>query len=91
VIGTKIEQFDRGVAELDDSLIAYRLIREWRVRVFERSQMLCGLLVRDDRRPGIFECLSAGDVIVVMVAIDQIFDRLVGNLLDLIWPPFGRP
>jgi hypothetical protein len=45
----EIEQFDRGVAELDDSLIAYRLIRQRRVRVFERRQMLCDLLVRTDR------------------------------------------
>jgi len=83
VIGTEIEQFDRGAAERDNSLIAYRLVRQRRVRVFERSQMLRDLLVRDDRGPSVLECLAAGDVIVVMVAVDQIFDRLVGDLLDL--------
>jgi hypothetical protein len=58
--------------------------------------MLRDLLVRDDRGPSVLECLAAGDVIVVMVAIDQIFDRLVGDLLDLVdvllaavWPTLG--
>src|SRR5262249_29312605 len=32
---------------------------------------------------GILERLAAGDVIVVVVAVDQELDRLVGHLLDL--------
>jgi hypothetical protein len=40
----------------------------------------------DDDGSGVLECLAARDVVVVMVAVDQIFDRLVRDFLDL-----GRP
>jgi hypothetical protein len=84
VIGTEIEQLDRGAAEVDGFLAVYCLIRQGRVRVLERSQMLRDLLVPNDCGPGVLERLAAGDVIVVMVAVDQIFDRLVGDFFDLV-------
>src|SRR5690242_13189615 len=36
------------------------------------------------RAPAILEGLAAGDVIEVVVAVDQVADRLVGHLLDLV-------
>ena len=40
--------------------------------------------MRDDRGARILERLAAGDVVVVVVAVDQVLDRLVGDLLDLV-------
>src|SRR6516162_1129410 len=46
--------------------------------------MLRDLLVRDDGGSGVLECLAAGDVVIMMIAVDQIFDWLVRDLLDFI-------
>src|SRR5215475_12694983 len=46
--------------------------------------MLLHLPVRDDARAGVLERLAAGDVVVVVMAVDQIFDRLIGHLLDFV-------
>ena len=45
------------------------------------------------RGAGVLECLAAGDVVEVVVAVDQVLDRLVGDLLDLVdvGLPAGRP
>ena len=40
--------------------------------------------MRDELGAGILEWFAAGDVVVVVVAINDVLDRLVGNLLDLI-------
>jgi hypothetical protein len=42
------------------------------------------MLVCDELGAGILERFAARDVIVVVVAVDHIFDRLVGDLLDRI-------
>ena len=42
------------------------------------------ILMRDDRGPRILERLAAGDVVEVVVAVDHVLDRLVGDLLDLL-------
>src|SRR5262249_24988387 len=39
--------------------------------------------VRDDGRARVLEWLASSDVIVMMMAVDQVLDRLVGNLSDL--------
>ena len=52
------------------------------MRVLERGKTLLGALVRDDRGAGVLERLAAGDVIEVVVAVDQELDRLVRHLLD---------
>ena len=49
----------------------------------EHRQPLLGALVRDHHGAGILERFAAGDVVVMVVAVDQIFDGLVGDLLDL--------
>ena len=45
------------------------------------------------RGAGVLERLAAGDVVEVVVAVDQVLDRLVGDLLDLVdvLLPAGRP
>ena len=84
MIEAEIEQFERGAAELDDLLVADRLVRKDGVRIVERLEPRGGGLVRDHARAGILERLAACDVIEVVMAVDQILDRLVGDLLDRI-------
>src|SRR5262245_61290565 len=62
------------------------------MRVFELLQALLGPHVGDDLRTRILEGFAAGDVIEVMMAVDQILDRFIGYLLDLldIALPAGR-
>ena len=59
---------------------------------FDHLQPLGRALVRDHPRAGVLERLAARDVVEVVVAVDQVLDRLVGDLLDLvdILLPAGR-
>ena len=85
-------QFERRAAELDHLLVADRLVRDDGVRILQHLEPLGRVLVRDDPRAGVLERLAAGDVVEVVVAVDQVLDRLVGDLLDLvdILLPAGR-
>ena len=65
-------------------LVVEGLVRQHRVRVLEHGEPLLGPLVRDDGGAGVLERLAAGDVVVVMVAVDQVLDRLFRDLLDLV-------
>ena len=44
--------------------------------------------MRDDGRASILERLAAGDVVEVVVAVDQVADRRLSDLADLV--VFGR-
>ena len=92
VVEPEIAQFERRAAELDRLLVADQLVRHDRVRVLQHLQPRGRVLVRDHARAGVLERLAAGDVVEVVVAVDQVFDRLVGDLLDLvdILLPAGR-
>src|SRR3954451_10889825 len=93
MIEPKVLQFERGTAELDrPAIVVDHLIRERSVGVVEHGEAFLRPLVRDNGCARIFEGLAAGDVVVVVMAVDQEFDRLVGNLLDLgdIVLPAGR-
>jgi hypothetical protein len=46
--------------------------------------MRLDILVTDDARTRILERLAAGRVIEVVVAVDQVLDRLVGDLPDFV-------
>jgi hypothetical protein len=64
------------------------------MRVLDLLQALPGARVGNDFCAGVLEGLAAGDVIKVVVAVDQILDRLVGYLLDLLdvtLSPVGLP
>ena len=92
VVEPEIAQFERRAAELDHLLVADQLVRDDGVRVLQHLQPLGRVLVRDDARAGVLERLAARDVVEVVVAVDQVLDRLVGDLLDLvdILLPAGR-
>ena len=93
MIEAEVFQLERGAAELDrPAIVVDHLVGKRRIRVLEHGKALLGPLVRDDRGARILEGLAAGDVVVVMMAVDQELDRLVGDLLDLgdIVLPAGR-
>ena len=52
--------------------------------VLQRGEPFLGPPMRDDLCARILERLAAGDVIVVVVAVDQILDRLLGDLADFV-------
>jgi hypothetical protein len=54
------------------------------VRILQGLEPRGGVLVRDDPGAGVLERLAAGDVVEVVMAVDQELDRLVGDLLDLV-------
>ena len=77
--------FQNGPAEGDGpALVAYGLVGQHRMRVSELGEALLGAPMRDDRGASILQGLASGDVIEMVVAVDQILDGLVGDLLDLI-------
>ena len=78
-------QLERRAAELDRAALSPIVSSgSTRVRIVQRLEALLGAAVRDEGGAGVLERLAAGDVIVVVVAVDQVFDRLVGDLLDLV-------
>ena len=52
--------------------------------VFELCQALLRPHVRNDFGAGVLEGLATSDVIKVVMAVDQILDRLIRHLLDLV-------
>src|SRR6266404_9544008 len=84
MVEADVAQLERRVTERDRALGVYRLVRQDRVRILEYRQALLGPLVRNDRGAGVLEGLAAGDVIEVLVAVDQVLDRLARDLLDLV-------
>jgi hypothetical protein len=94
MIEAKVFQLERSAPEFDGATaIVDDLIGKRRVRILEHGETLLGSPMRDDGGAGVLERLAAGDVIVVMMAVDQILDRLVGHLFDLrdVILPAGRP
>src|SRR6266849_1481668 len=84
MVEADVAQLERRVTEGDRSTGVYDLVRQDRMRVLESDEPLAGAPVSDDRHSGVLEGLAAGDVVEVVVAIDQILDRLARDLLDLI-------
>ena len=84
MVEADVTQLERRVAERDRPLGIHGLVRQNRVRILQDRQALLGSLVRDDSRASVLEGLAAGDVVEVMVAVDQILDRLARDLLDLV-------
>src|SRR5262245_26680068 len=50
--------------------------------IIEDRKPFLGPAVRDDRATGFLERLTAGDIIEMMMAVDQILDRLISDLSD---------
>src|SRR5262245_28701819 len=94
MIKAEIFQFERSAAQLDCAAgVADDLIGERSIRILEHGKPLLGPPVRNDGGARVLERLAAGDVIIVMMAVDQELDRLIGHLLDLgdIVLAAGRP
>src|SRR6516165_9050878 len=95
MIAADIDEFERGVAELDGLLAVHDLIRDHhvsqqRVLLFQFEQALLCPPVRDEGCAELLERLPARDVVVVMMAVDNVFDWLVGDSLDGIDIGLGR-
>ena len=79
-----IGQLQRGAAEGDHALVIHHFIGQRRERVLQYSEAFFRPFVRDDDGAGILERFAAGDVVVVVMAVNQVFDRLVGDLFDFV-------
>ena len=66
------------------ALVVDRFVDRRDVGEIQLGQALLGALVRHEGRARILERLAAGDVIVVMVAVDHVADRRAGDLPDLV-------
>src|SRR5262245_15507689 len=93
MVGAEIVQLERGVAELDGLFVTDRAVGQRRVRIVELGEPLARILVRDDGGAGVLERLAAGDVIEVVVAVDQVADRRLRDLADFgdVIRPAGGP
>ena len=61
-----------------------------RVRILQDLEPRLGAVMRDERRAGVLERLAAGGMVEVVVAVDDVADRLVGDLADLGEVDLGR-
>ena len=90
MIATREDEVEGRAPELDRALAVDDLIVNDDVGGLELREPLLGTAVRNHGGAGILEHLAAGDVIVVVVTIDQVLDRGLGNLADLIQVGFCR-
>ncbi|MGY4378601.1 hypothetical protein ACVWZ3_006240 [Bradyrhizobium sp. i1.3.6] len=65
-----------------DHLVRHDDVGEQRILLLQLEQTLLGPPVRDEGGTEILEGLATGDVVVMVVAVDDVFDRLVGDGLD---------
>ena len=84
MVRAEVVQLERRVPKRDRARGVDRLVRQDRVRIPQREKPLLGPRVRDDRGARILERLAARDVVEVLVAVDQVLDRLARDLLDLV-------
>jgi hypothetical protein len=84
MVEAEISQLERGAAELDRFVLIDRLIGKHRVRILNALEALFGFLVRHELGAGVLEWLAAGDVVEMVMAVNHVSDRLVGDLLDLV-------
>jgi hypothetical protein len=75
VIAPRVHQLKSCSAEFEGALGIDDLVRNDNVAAFEGGEALFGAAMSDDGRAGVLERLAPGDVIVVMMAVDQILDR----------------
>jgi hypothetical protein len=83
VIAPRVVQLDAHAAELDGAELVHRLVGDHDVGVAQRLEPRLRVAVRDDRGAGLLEGLAAGDMVVVVMAVDQILDRRLRDLADL--------
>ncbi len=71
MVETDVSQLERGAPERDGPLLVERLVGQRRGRISEDGEALLRSLVGDDFRAGILERLAAGDVVVMVMAVDR--------------------
>src|SRR5262249_22870772 len=86
-----IVEFERGATERDVPLAANYLVGNDHVIGLERSNAGLGVGVGDKGRAEILECLAAGDVVEMAVAVDDVLDRRLGHGLDRVDIGLCRP
>src|SRR5581483_967779 len=84
MIAPGVDQIERSAAELDRPLAVHDLIRNHHVRSLELHKALLGAAMGDHCSAGILEHLAAGNVVVVMVAVDQVLDRRLRDFADFV-------
>src|SRR6516165_10705060 len=84
MVASDIGQFEPGASKADHAGIADTAIRQDRIRIIERREALLDILMRNEGGPKRLEWLAAGDVIVMMMAVDHVLDRFIRDFLDLV-------
>src|SRR5215831_6725496 len=85
MVESEVGQLKGCAAEGKNSLLLVnRLVRQRRRRILDHDEPFLGPLVGNDLGACVFEGLAAGDVVEVMMAIDQVLDRLVSDFFDLV-------
>src|SRR6478609_7226927 len=90
MIAACVNEIERRAAKLDRTFAVYHLIGNDEVRGLQLGKPLFGAAMRDDGRALVLEHFAAGSVVVVMVAVDQVLDRRLGDLADLVQIGFCR-
>src|SRR6476646_9221990 len=90
MIAACVNEIERRAAKLDRTFAVYHLIGNDEVRGLQLGKPLFGAAMRDDGRALILEHFAAGSVVVVMMAIDQILDRSLGDFPDFLQIRFCR-
>jgi len=83
MVRTDVCELQCGAAQRNCSLSIDRLVGQHRVGIVQDLQALQHSPVRDDSGTRLFEDATASNVIEVVMAVDQISDRLVRDLSDL--------
>lgn len=68
----------------------HHLVRNNNVQAFKLRKPFLGAAVRNHSSAGILEHLAAGNVVIVVMAVDQVLDRRFGDLADFFQIGFCR-
>jgi hypothetical protein len=91
VVLADIVELERGPAERYVALAVDDLVGDDNVNGLERLDTGLGILVRDKGRAEVLERLATGDVVEMAVAVDDVFDRRLGDGLDRVDIGLRRP
>ena len=84
MVEADIAELERGVSELNRPAGVDGLIGQYRGGILEHREARFRPRMRDDGGPRLLERLAARDVIEMVVAVDQVLDRLRRDLFDLL-------
>ena len=84
MIQAEIRQLQCGATKCNRPIIVYCLVGNYGMRILEPFKTLFGFLVRDERGAGVLEGLTAGYMVEMMMAVNDVPDRLIRDLLDFV-------